>query len=215
MISPTVTTLVPPGQAAADQGRRKQPDQHTGRSVCRTFSQEEPRGGGAVGLPWSAEGPEAHPQGGPRILGAGSMGAHSKQPGDTGQGSQALGTKSLHFILQQGAAATLQSLPAPRAFGLCLLSFPSQPLAFPLSPSAATSNHRPCFPVSLGDPGLSELSSSPWQTRECKECPSAGRCSRPRLNRGGRCVWEGTVREGTWPWEGPLSDASVSHGRVH
>lgn len=66
-----------------------------------------------MGLPWSAEGPGAHPQRAPGVVGAGAPG-RSKQPERLG--SQALlGTNGSQHMLclifhLQGAAATLQSL---------------------------------------------------------------------------------------------------------
>lgn len=146
-----------------------------------------------MGLPWSAEGPGPHPQGAPAWWGLGAWGSQETARRHwvvkPSSGHKQFAAYALHLILHlQGAVATLQPLPAPRAIGLCLLSFLSQLLAFPLPPSAATSNHRHCFPVSLGDPGLSELSHFPLvDARLQKMCMS-------RYWETGSCCCDSTVQ---------------------
>ena len=157
-------TLTAPIWTLGDQGRQKETATWVEHLVYTAHSPgKRLEEGRAAGWPWSAEGPGAHPQRAPSVVGAEHAGPpHTALLGDTGKLSQAPAhgrsqhMLSISFIICKELLPTSESLPAPTAFWL--LPFLIRLPPFTLSPSTATNNWGQSCPASLGDSGRSELS---------------------------------------------------------
>lgn len=95
------------------------------------------------------------------MLGPGAQG-HSKQPGETGQPSQAPGHEpltayALHFILQGAAATLLSLLLLQEHFGLAI-AFSEPATGLSSVPVHCHQQPQTSFSCQWGDPGHSDLS---------------------------------------------------------